>query len=103
MKKPIFILSLVVMAITLFAFTNHSPTEKQVEQALYWYRIDASGNIGSALNSGVPALKTDVFSEAGCPDEAGDDCARGYETPQTLGNPAPGVSGSDRHIMEDEL
>jgi hypothetical protein len=105
MKKYLLGLSAIVFAVVLFAFTAPAKQAKaaNVEDELYWYRIDASGNIGSALNSGTQATKTDVLSESGCPDETGDDCARGYDEPQTFGVPAPGVSGNDRHIMKDEL
>lgn len=105
MKKHLLGLSAIVFAVVLFAFTAPAKQAKtaNVEDELYWYRIDASGNIGSALNSGTLATKSEVLSESGCPDETGDDCARGYDEPQTFGVPAPGVSGNDRHIMKDEL
>lgn len=105
MKKFLLPMLAVLLAVGFSAFTqsNHQCKAKAVEDELYWYRIDANGKIGSALNSGVLSTKTEVFTEAGCPDETGDDCARGYEEQQTFGATAPSVSGNDRHIMDEEL
>lgn len=103
MKKVLLPMVALFLAIGFSAFTisNRANNSKAVEDELYWYRIDGSGNIGAALNSGTLATKTEVATEADCPDVTGDDCARGYEDTQTFGNPAPGVSGDDRHIMKD--
>ena len=96
-------MTFVLLAAVFSAFTlgNQGSKANAVEDDLYWYKIDASGNIGVALNSGALSTKTEVFTEANCPDDTGDDCARGYDATQTFGNPAPGVSGDDRHIMKD--
>ncbi len=102
MKKFLLGLSAIVFAVVLFAFTAPAKQAKAttVEDELYWYRIDASGKISTALNSGTLSTKSEVFTEADCPDVSGDDCARGYDVPQTLGVTAPAVSGDDRHIMK---
>jgi hypothetical protein len=94
----------ILLAVGFSAFTkdNGIKATNAVEDELYWYSIDASGNIGTALNSGALATKSEVSTEADCPDVSGDDCARGYESTQTFGNPAPGVSGADRHIMKED-
>lgn len=104
MKKYLLSMVAILLAVgfSAFAISNHTSNNKAVEDDLYWYRIDGSGNIGSALNSGVLSTKSEVLTEADCPDVSGDDCARGYEDPQTFGNPAPTVSGSDRHIMKED-
>lgn len=104
MKKYFLGIAAIVLAVVFSAFIpgNRESKISAVEDELYWYRIDASGNIGTALNSGALATKSEVFTEADCPDVSGDDCARGYESTQTFGNPAPGVSGDDRHIMKED-
>ena len=104
MKKYFLGIAAIVLAVAFSAFTkdNGMKATNAVEDELYWYRIDASGNIGTALNSGALATKSEVFTEADCPDVSGDDCARGYNATQTFGNPAPGVSGDDRHIMKED-
>jgi len=92
---------LLAVGFSAFAISNHASNNKAVEDDLYWYRIDASGKIGTALNSEALSTKTEVLTEADCPDVSGDDCARGYEEPQTFGTTAPNVSGNDRHIMKE--
>ena len=103
MKKFLLPMLAILLAVGFSAFTKDNRERKtNAEQdELYWYRI-VNGKIGSALNSEVLSTKTEVFTEAGCPDETGDDCARGYEETQTLGANAASVTGSDRHIMIDE-
>jgi hypothetical protein len=105
MKKFLLPMLAILLAVGFSAFTTDNRESKTdaIQDELYWYRIDASGKIGSALNSEVLSTKTEVFTEAGCPDETGDDCARGYEETQTFGATAPNVTGSDRHIMDEEL
>lgn len=103
MKKFILSTAAILLAFIFSAFMPDNPEIKTntVEEELYWYRIDATGKIGASLNSGGLATKSEVLTEANCPDAAGDDCARGYEEPQTFGTTAPGVLGNDRHIMKD--
>ena len=103
-KKLILPMLAVLLAVGFSAFTkdSHKCNSNAGEDELYWYKIDGSGNIGLPLNSEALSTKSEVFTEADCPDVSGDDCARGYEETQTFGNPAPTVSGADRHIMKED-
>jgi hypothetical protein len=103
MKKYFFGISAIAVAVVFSAFTlsNRESKINEVEDELYWYRVDGNGKIALPLNSETLSTKSEVFTEANCPDNSGDDCARGYEAPQTFGVTAPGVSGTDRHIRKD--
>lgn len=102
MKKYVLNFSAILLAAIFSAFTTDTVEQKSsaIEQELYWYRI-VNGNIDEELADGVKVTKSTVFSEAGCPDLSGDDCARGYEEEQDFGDPAPTVSGMDTHIRKD--
>ena len=102
MKKYLLGIVAIVLAITFSAFTiKPSFSNNTTQRVLYWYFIDGSGNIGAQVNGGTAATKDEVFDEVNCFDVSGPDCARGYESTQTFGLPAPSPSSNDDHIMKD--
>lgn len=103
MKKNIFALVAVLMAVVFSAFTISPEPSRQTttEDNLYWYYVDQDGNLGAAISSSQ-LTKTDILGMIVCDDTVDPDCARGYSTPQSgFGLPAPAVSGADKHIRFD--
>lgn len=102
MKRNIFALMAVLVALVFSAFTSipEKPAGSATEDSLYWYYVDANGNLDVAI-SGSQLTKSQVLDMIDCDDTAAIDCARGYSTPQSgFGLPAPSVSGSDKIIKE---
>ncbi|MCS3552744.1 MULTISPECIES: hypothetical protein [unclassified Sphingobacterium] len=78
------------------------------EPPLFWYKIDASGNIGSLenLNPSVPQSKTESMPGGSkqitpCDDTSTEVCLRGYESPQTTGSPAGPALSADHRINQN--
>lgn len=103
MKKNIFAVMAVLMALVFSAFTiiPDSPKQPNTEDSLFWYYVDQDGNLGNAI-SGSQLTKMEILGMIICDDTVDPDCARGYNTTQSgFGLPAPAVSGEDKHIRFD--
>ncbi|KKX52108.1 hypothetical protein [Sphingobacterium kitahiroshimense] len=77
------------------------------EPPLFWYEIDASGNIGNLenLNPSVPQSKTESMPGGSkqitqCSDNTSEVCLRGYESPQATGSPAGPALSADHQINQ---
>ncbi|MBI3138037.1 MAG: hypothetical protein HYZ15_05600 [Sphingobacteriales bacterium] len=99
MKKYILGLLAVMIAVTISAFTIVKGNNSKKAQSLYWYDTNAAGTqLLSFIDQGE---KADIMVTTGCEDDLNQDfCARGYESPQTLGTaPVP----SDEEILKTEV
>lgn len=101
MKKYILSIIAIVVAVGLSAFDHKDVrVSNTTEDLLYWYYLGPGETIGLPVDVSQ-VTKSEIFEEVGCPDVVGDDCARGYTSTKTFGNPAPGVTDDDEHIMRD--
>jgi|GEM_PF-6604752 len=69
-----------------FTSAQKAPTGS-AQQQLHWYQFDAANNVvGNQIGSGMIS-KADAESATGCETLATPDCARGYTSVQTPGQP----------------
>ena len=105
MKKYLLGIFAIVLALGLSSFGKKQARQTdRVQTYLYWYFIGAGETIGlPVIDDETLRTKDEVFEAVECEDDPGQpDCARGYSSVQTFSNPAPSVSGDDKHIMDKE-
>ncbi len=81
-------LAISATALGASAFTNVQQPEKASQAGeLFWYEFDSENNVvGDQILSGQ-IEKSSAESETGCQTLTLPNCARGYENPQTTGQP----------------
>lgn len=69
-----------------FTSTQKAPT-KSAQQQLHWYQFDAANNVvGNQIGTEMIS-KEDAEAATGCEPLVSPDCARGYTSAQTPGQP----------------
>lgn len=78
----------IVVGLAGSAFTSaHKTSGESARQTLNWYQFDAANNVvGNQIGSGM-IPKEDAEAATGCETLATPDCARGYTSAQTPGQP----------------
>lgn len=99
LKKSIFGLFALVMVFGL-VFTL-SAFKLKTQPELYWYKISATNTLEEQLNE-FKVDKDEAMNGAepltDCPDSGDDYCIIGYETEQTINDPAPSPATND-HVV----
>lgn len=97
--KTVFAILAIAVAASSFAFTNYKKAPV-TEPELHWYFVNASGYITGEVLDDQKHRKSDIIDLTGCEDNAGIDCARGYDTEQTINMPAPPIFSSVERILK---